>query len=363
MSRTSSIGRGGDPGGAATGGGGRFRCAAMYSTGTAPLERPASREDLVEDDAEAVDVAPPVERSALAERAELLRRPVGDFPEEEPGRRERFGRRRLEELRDAEVEELDGLLDAGLDDEDVVGREVAVDDPAGGEVFHAVGGLDQERQGLGEGVAGVAADRFPLEVLHRQVGRPVLLADLVERDDVGVEEPLEDVRLAREADARLGDVRRRLVARHLGLADDLQRDRLAVAFVDGAVDDPHTAAADAADDPVVRDPFDGRRAQVSSEGLSPPPRLTRTRPATLSAARSRRRRTQEDVRRVAGHEVDLRDERHEDAVAVHLPHDDARVDDLLEVERHQVVEELARDVVERLQRDVRDRERDERSRP
>jgi hypothetical protein len=124
--------------------------------------------------------------------------------------------------------------------------------------------LDQERKRFGKGMTGVAADRLALEVLHREEGGPVLLADLVERDDVGVEEPLEDLRLPREPDARLGDVRRRLVSRHLGLADHLQRDRLAVALVDGPVDDPHPAAADTADDPVVRDPFDGGRVQVSS---------------------------------------------------------------------------------------------------
>ena len=79
--------------------------------GRLALERALAREDLVEDDAEAVDVAPPVERRAVPERPELLRRPVRDLSEEEPRRGQGLeARRLLEELRDAEVEELD---DAG----------------------------------------------------------------------------------------------------------------------------------------------------------------------------------------------------------------------------------------------------------
>ena len=88
-------------------------------------------------------------------------------------------------------------------------------------------------------------------------GRPVLLADLEERHDVHVEEALEDRGLAVEAHARLALVDRGLVAGGLGLADDLQRHEAAVALVDGLVHDPHPAAADPLQDPVVGDPLDG----------------------------------------------------------------------------------------------------------
>ena len=93
---------------------------------------------------------------------------------------------------------------AALDDEDVVGREVAVDDPARGEVLDPVRGLDEERKRLRPRPARVGRQRHAVEVLHREPGRAVLLADLVERDDVHVEEALEDRGLAVEAHARLG---------------------------------------------------------------------------------------------------------------------------------------------------------------
>ena len=69
-----------------------------------------------------------------------------------------------------------------------------------------------------------------------------------------------------------------------------------------------------------------------------------TAPANPSPSRAGRRRTQEDVGRVARHAVDLGGEREEDAVAAHLPHDDAHVGELRKVEAEDVVEQLVREI-------------------
>ena len=135
--------------------------------------------------------------------------------------------------------------------------------------------------------------------------------------------------LAVEAHARLVLVDGGLVARRLGLADDLQGDGAAVALVDGLVDDPHAAAADPLQDPVVGDPLDGA-------GQGP-----RQRPVPAGGG------AQEDVRGVAAREVDLRGEGEEDAVAGDLPHDDAHVRDLGQVQGEDVREELVGEVADR----------------
>ena len=83
-------------------------------------ERLLAGEDLVGDDAEREDVGPRVERLA----ADLLRREVRGGAERDPGLRE--GRRGDHRLRDAEVHDLHGAV---VEDPDVRGLDVAVDDP------------------------------------------------------------------------------------------------------------------------------------------------------------------------------------------------------------------------------------------
>src|SRR5664279_4733671 len=69
--------------------------------------------------------------------------------------------------------------------------------------------------------------------------------------------------------------------------------------------------------------------------------------ANPSPSRAGRRRTQEDVGRVARHDVDLRGEGQEYAVAADLAHDDAHVRELREVQAEEAAEELVRDVAAR----------------
>ena len=197
--------------------------------------------------------------------------------------------RLLEQLRDPEIEELHEPVAAALDDEDVVRRQVAVDDPARGKVLEPVRGLHEKRHGLRPRPAREGRQGRAVEVLHREPGRSVLLADLEERDDVHVEEALEDRGLAVEAHARLGEVRVRLVAGPLGLADDLQRDHALVALVDGLVHDAHAAAADPLQDAVMGDALDGAGQPVTVP-CRPPPDAGRCWPGRPTRGRSSRRR-------------------------------------------------------------------------
>ena len=112
-----------------------------------------------------------------------------------------------------------------------------------------IGGVGEGRQhalehpgDLGQAErAHVGAQRAALEVLHRDVGHPLVLEVLVDGDDVGVPERAGDARLLQEAGGggRIGGVEGRQllegdVAQEVGLA--------------GQVDHRHPAAADLAHD-------------------------------------------------------------------------------------------------------------------
>ncbi len=189
-------------------------------------------EHLVEHAAERVDVRARVDRAAL----ELLRRDVVERADEHAGLRHAAARRRL--LGQAEVGQVGERLLLRAGDQHVRGLDVAVDEPA------RVGGVERPAdlgQDLGGALGGhgaLALDHRAqvraLDVAHRDVELPVLLARLVERDHVRVLDLRRDLRLVLEplAERRVGgQVGRDQLQRHLPVQPDLG----------GAVDDPHPA--------------------------------------------------------------------------------------------------------------------------
>ena len=232
-------------------------------------ERLAPRQELVQDDAEREDVAAAVHGRS----GDLFRRHVVGRSQELAGRRQVRGG----DLRDAEVGDLDLLV--GRDDD--VGRlDVAVDDPFAVGVVHRLRDLRDHVGDLVPGERGLldqeALQGLALDVLHRDVGdlRVGVLADVVDRDDVGVREDAGGLRLANEPLAefpRLG-----VVVAHLRRADRLDRDHPADDGVAGQVDDPHRTLAELAQHLVaaeLREPRSGGaliRHQVSSTAARSP---------------------------------------------------------------------------------------------
>ena len=133
-------------------------------------------------------------------------------------------------------------------DQDVAGLDVAVDE--------ALRVSDVERRGdlaeNGDGMGGIerafaveqAAQVGALDQVHGHEQEPVLLAGVVNRNDVGVSQRDRDPRLVGEAAAKAavaGEVRR----------DHLERDDVIENEMGGAIDDPHAAAAGDPLDPVA----------------------------------------------------------------------------------------------------------------
>ena len=119
---TTSSSAAGMPGTSSPGrGGGSLRCAHSVASSPSRAERRVAREHEGEHAAERVDVGAGVD--ALA--ADLLRRDVAERPDPAAGARRRG--RRVEPLGEPEVRQVDVLAAA---DEDVLGLDVAVDDPA-----------------------------------------------------------------------------------------------------------------------------------------------------------------------------------------------------------------------------------------
>jgi hypothetical protein len=112
-----------------------------------------------------------------------------------------------------------------------------------------------DRQGTGDQAI---PERFPLEQLHREEGAPLVFVDVEDRADVGMLKRGGGPRLALEALESFG-VFREIVRQELqgDAPPELQILRL--------VDDSHAAAAELAEDPVVRDSLaDHRRISDSS---------------------------------------------------------------------------------------------------
>ena len=187
-------------------------------------------EHLVHHDAEGVQIAARV--GALA--AGLLRRDIVDRADRLP--------LVLDDLvfqrGDAEVGHLDGAV---LEQHDVVGLDVAVDDAALVRVLERAGDLPGEMQRLPPAERAAALhihlERDPVDILHHEVFDVVRAADVVDRDDVVVGELGDRVRLREEAAAEL------LVLRHLR-PHDLHGDLTVEAVIRSLVDHGHAALAD-----------------------------------------------------------------------------------------------------------------------
>jgi hypothetical protein len=221
------------------------------------LVRPhaAAREHLPEDHAGRVDVGAPVDGLA----ARLLGRHVRELAAQDPRARQV---QRAGGLGDAEVDEFDRAL---VGDEDVVRADVAVHDPERPPVVVAqlvrvvqprqhVGNRAQEdrqrRPAVGPRLdAHRPAQRLALEVLHHEVVRALLFADLVGLHHVRVVQPRRDARLVEEQLDVLG------LGRDLALddLDDRQLSKTDEPARDAQVHVGHAPAAEACNDAVTPD--------------------------------------------------------------------------------------------------------------
>ena len=206
----------------------------------AARERPAARRHLVEDRSQRELIGAKVDRPA----GRLLRGHVCDGAQHDAGPRRFAGRRKLRdvgprglrELGEAEVENLDEALPR---DHQVLGLQVAVHDPGlvrPGEPLGDLAGEGEKTLGRKCAVREKIAQRFSLHELHRDVGDRVGLADLVDRDDVGMIERGGRAGLlleAREPVPILGNFSRQ----------DLDRDFPSKPGVPGLPDLPHASGA------------------------------------------------------------------------------------------------------------------------
>ena len=142
----------------------------------------------------------------------------------------------MQDLGDPEVGE---IRVAVLGEEDILRLHVAVDDPATVGVVERTGdrredgdhlrSLEAARLALGvEMLVEIAA----IDVLHHQIDMPIMLADIVNGQDMGVLQSRHRARLALET---LGIVR--LVRQRRG--QDLDRDRPLEDRIEGAIDGRH----------------------------------------------------------------------------------------------------------------------------
>ena len=230
--------------------GGVLMCRAMTTMASSSVNGGRPGEHVIEDDAQRVEVAARVERLALR----LLGRHVPRRPEHRARLRLHGVHRELavgvQHLGDAEVEDLDDLLVplVGVDarEEEVVGLEVAVDDPLGVRLGERAQRLPRRLDGLLDPDAPDAldalAERLALEQLHREVEVAVLaLAEVEHRDRVRRREQAVGARLAQEARAA------HLVDGAVA-AQDLDGDVAADGRLLGAVHRAHRAGAEARED-------------------------------------------------------------------------------------------------------------------
>ncbi len=206
-----------------------------------PLERLLAREHLVEDRPEREDVRAVVDRESL----HLLGRHVARGPHDRPGLRVALVRGSarllarsdgLDPLRQAEVEDLDVAVPA---DEEVLGLQVPMDDALLVRRGETPGNLERVVHGLLLGDrAGVElpAQRLAFQKLHDGVRDAVLVAEIVDRQDVLMGERRDRLRLALEPGERVG------IGRD-GLREDLDRDLPIELPIPRPVDLPHPARA------------------------------------------------------------------------------------------------------------------------
>ncbi len=205
-------------------------------------ERLLAGEHLVEDDAQAVEVAAPVEGKPVPLlRAHVVRRAedravAGDVALEP------------ELAREPEIDECDAAIAA---QQHVAGLHVPVQDAD--RVQHAERGRElpqvAERLAPGQGAAHARAQVAAREILHREVDVVVGHAEVEDARDVGVVEACREVVLAQEA------VEGRAALRHVGhLAEHLEDARFTRALELGEKDAGGAPDCDPADAAVAADP-------------------------------------------------------------------------------------------------------------
>ena len=204
-------------------------------------ERRAAGEHVVEDAAERVDVGSGVDPLA----PDLLRGDEVQRADPVPGLR----RARLREhvLGEPEVGQV-GVV--ALPEQDVGRLDVAVHQAGGVRGVERGADLPDDPRRARRVERPLAADERAQvvagDVAHRDVGDPVLLARVVDRDHVRVVDRRRDARLAQEPPPD------RLVG-HQGRGDDLQRDDAVERELARAIDDAHPPAPRHGLDPVPRE--------------------------------------------------------------------------------------------------------------
>ncbi len=206
--------------------------------GVAAARAALADQHLRQNQAERIDVGALID--LLAGR--LLRRHVGQRPDDRAGRGGERARRRR--ARDPEVGD-DRLL--GVVDEDVGGLQIAVHDAhlvRGAQAGHH---LARKRQGSSDGQLPFGREQTrqigAVHERHRDVLDAVDLAEVVNADDVGVRDLAREHQLALEAALEL--LRRQRVRVRL---DHLQRQRQRQLRIPDVVDRAHPADAEQADD-------------------------------------------------------------------------------------------------------------------
>ena len=224
-------------------------------------ERRLSRQTLVHDGAERVDVGPSVE----GVRADLFGGKVRHGPDESA----RLGQAVLGgRLSEAEVHDPDPRRPAFLArDHDVLGLDVAVDHVARVAVLERIGDLDGDVENFTEAERSApedAAQVRPLDDRHHEKERAVVAADVVDRDDPGMVHLSDDLRLALESLFDLG--------REFGRCEDLHGDVAIQHRIAGPIDDSHAAAAElgrdlvAVAEPAAQHVFAPGRLGISRRG-------------------------------------------------------------------------------------------------
>ena len=239
-------------------------------------ERRLAGAELVDDEAERVEIAAPVDRLALA----LLGRHVRGRAEDRARARAEVRIRLVERARDAEVEHLDVVaLAVAIEQHDVLGLEIAMHDAVGLRAAQRAGDLQGDGDGARRRHAARArqlvAQRPPLEELRRDEGLPVEIADVVEPHRVRVLDGRREVHLLHEAVDDLP------LTRELSV-NELERDLPVHGMLDGGVDDAHAAPAEHARDRVAaaRDrPADERIHGLTSPAMGTTLRYLRPRPS------------------------------------------------------------------------------------
>ena len=209
-------------------------------------ERGPACQQLVKNRSKGVDVGKRPDLMRLAGR--LLRGHVAGSADHRPGLRlSQAGERRVGELlRQAEVRH---LRHPGGRQKDVRRLQIAVDDAVLVDEVHRPGQSADQFGRLhrrDRRRADLVGEASPLDVLEREKRLPLMLADLVDGDDVRMLEPADGKRLGSEA------MEFALVGMFAG-EDHFDRDPAVEAGLPGAIDDPHPAMGHAALDAIAGD--------------------------------------------------------------------------------------------------------------